>query len=335
MAEVRLSDVIVPEVFNPYVLQQTKELSAFVQSGVVVESGLLNQFLFGGGITTNVPSLNDIPNDDAYISSDDPGVSSTPRKIGSSQEVAVRLSRNNSWSSMDLVAALAGTDPMMAIASRVAAYWVRQQQRCVLAILAGLIGDNIANDAGDYVRDISITTGTPTAANLFTASAFLEAMQTMGDAAEDLSAVAVHSVVYRRMQLLNLIDFIPNSRGEINIPTFLGRRVIVDDALVTATATPGLFVYHTYLFAAGAIQAGMGAPKVPTETDRLPAAGNGGGQEVLYSRVEWCYHPTGHAYIGAAAGGGPSNAILGAAASWNRVYPERKMIPVAVLRTNG
>jgi hypothetical protein len=33
------------------------------------------------------------------------------------------------------------------------------------------------------------------------------------------------------MQKNNLIDFIPDAEGHINIPTFLGRRVIVDDGM--------------------------------------------------------------------------------------------------------
>lgn len=155
----------------------------------------------------------------------------------------------------------------------------------------------------------------------------------MGDAAGNLSAVACHSIIYRRMQLLNLIDFIPNARGEINIPVFLGHRVVVDDALITGTGAG--IVYHTYLFASGALQSGMGMAKMPTEVERKPSSGNGGGQEILHSRVEWCIHPTGHAYIGAAEGGGPTNAILGVAASWDRRFPERKQVPFAVLRTNG
>ena len=48
-------------------------------------------------------------------------------------------------------------------------------------------------------------------------------------------------------------------------------------------------------------------------------------------------HPAGHAYAGTPANGGPSNAAtannLAAAASWNRVYPERKQIKIARLRT--
>ena len=32
----RIADIIVPEVFNPYVIQRTAELSSLVQSGIVV-----------------------------------------------------------------------------------------------------------------------------------------------------------------------------------------------------------------------------------------------------------------------------------------------------------
>jgi hypothetical protein len=44
-------------------------------------------------------------------------------------------------------------------------------------------------------------------------------------------------------------------------------------------------------------------------------------------------HPVGHAYDGAVTGGGPTNTTLEAAASWSRVYPERKQIKFARLLT--
>jgi hypothetical protein len=81
----------------------------------------------------------------------------------------------------------------------------------------------------------------------------------------------------------------------------------------------------------------MGSPKVPTEVWRDPAAGNGSGQEVLHSRIELCLHPVGHAYVGTPANGGPSNAAttnnLAHQDSWKRVFPERKQIKIARLKT--
>lgn len=345
-----LADIVVPENFTPYMQQLTEEKARLVQSGVIARSPLLDDFLSGGGITVNVPSFQDLDADDTngpdrvatalsgsstnHYSLTDTGTAEAttrdpvPDKIERSQEVAVRLSRNNSWTSFDLAAALAGTDPMDAIASRVAFYWTRRLQRAFISTWQGVIADNSANDSADYQNDVSGGAFVDGVTN-FTAEAFLDASVTMGDSMEDLTAVMVHSVVFNRMQKNNLIDFIPDARGEIQIPTFLGREVIVDDGMpVTAN------VYDTWLFGGGSTMLGMGSPKTPTEVERLPGSQNGAGQEVLYSRTEWTIHPTGHAFTGSTANnGGPTNAVLDDAASWDRVYPERKQIKFARLVT--
>jgi hypothetical protein len=343
----QVSDIITPEIFTPYVAQLTEEKARIVQSGALMRNGLIDSMLSGGGITFNVPSFRDLDGDDAdnvstddvsdYIAADynagtpNPRLDAEPFKIETSQEIAVRLSRNNSWSSADLAAALAGADPMDAIAQRVAYYWTRRLQQAFIATWNGVILDNVANDASDYINDVSGAAFVDGVTN-FSAEAFLDAAVTMGDSMEDLTMVMVHSVVYNRMQKNNLIDFIPDARGETQIATFLGREVIVDDGLPVTGS-----VYDTWLFGSGASQFGVGSPKVPTEVHRLPLAGNGGGQEVLTTRTEWCIHPTGHAYTGTAPSGGPGNGTganaLNNAGSWNRVYAERKQIKFARLVT--
>jgi len=340
----RISDIIVPEIFNPYVQQLTEDKSRIVQSGAAMRDPMLDQNLAGGGLTFNVPSFKDLDNDVENVSSDEADDSytggtnnSTPQKTGTSQETAVRLSRNQSWSSSDLAAALAGVDPMESIAQRVSTYWARRQQAAFIATVNGVFADNDAAPAGsehvaeDLTNDIS---GSAYSAGVtdFSAPAFIDAAVTMGDSMGDLSMIAVHSIVYARMQKNNLIDYIPDARGEVQIPTFLGRVVIVDDGI---TASSGVF--STWLFGAGAIRMGVGSPKVPTESKRDPDAGNGGGAEVLYNRVEWALHPAGHRYVGTAPSGGPSNAAttnnLANAASWQRSYSERKQVKIARLIT--
>lgn len=334
----RLSDVIVPSVFTPYKSQLTTQLSALIASGAVQVDAQLNALLAGEGVTFNSPSFKDLDDDAENISSDDPTVHSSPNKIGTAQEVQVRLSRNNSWSSMDLAADILGADPMEAIARRVAAYWTRRLQGAFIATMKGVFASNATAPAGgsthtlnDMTRDISGTeyvAGTTS----FSAEAFIDAGLTMGDQAEGLGLALMHSIVYARAQKNNLIDFIPDANGQVNIPTFLGRRVVVDDAMPNAGG-----VFETWLLAPGAVRLGTGAPKVPTETERTPSSGNGGGQETLYDRVEWLLHPAGYAYVGTPPNGGPSNAAttnnLAAATSWKRVFTERKQIKIARLIT--
>jgi len=331
-----ISDVVVPEIFTPYVQQLTEEKSRVISSGVAVVDEFMSSLLAGGGLTFNLPSWRDLDNDTENVSTDD-ATTSSPNKIGTSQEIGVRLSRNQSWSSYDLTAALAGSDPQAAIANRVADYWARRLQTAFIATMNGVIADNSAAPSGsEHVQDDlqnDISGGSYVAGVTdFSAEAFLDTALTMGDSMEDLVAVAVHSVVYNRMQKNNLIDFIPDARGEVMIPTFLGRTVIVDDG-VPRTGN----IYDTWLFGAGQTRIGLSAPKVPTEVERKPDAGTGGGQEVLYSRVEWMLHPVGHKYAGTAPNGGPGNAAtsnnLAHADSWERVFPERKQIQFARLVT--
>lgn len=332
----RLSDVVVPEIFNPYVQQITEEKSRLIQSGAVTRDPVLDADLAGAGATFNEPSFKDLDNDDDNTSNDDPSDLSTPNKIGTATEIQVRLSRNNSWSSMDLVSDLIGPDPMNAIANRVGMYWVRRLQAAFIATMKGNFAQNaLATPVGatqnDMTHDVSGSSFSAGVTN-FTAEAFIDATLTMGDSMEGLGMIFVHSVVYGRMQKNNLIDYIPDSEGRVTIPTFLGREVIVDDAMPNTSG-----VFESWLFGAGAIRLGMGTPKVPTETERKPDAGNGGGQEVLYNRVEWVIHPAGNAYVGTAPTGGPSNAStsnqLANSASWNRVFSERKQIKIARLIT--
>lgn len=338
----KLADIIIPEIFTPYVQLLSTERSAFVQSGIAEQSPLFDQLLQGGGQTFKLPFFNDLGNAEANVSSDNEASSSTPEKIDTVQDIAVRHSRNQSWSSMDLAAALAGSDPMTAIASRVADYWVRQEQRYIIDSLNGVLSDNEATPTGtdkhvqnDMVHNIANDSASAiTDAELFSADAFLQAVQTMGDAGEELVAIAVHSVVFRRMQVKNLIDFIPDARGEVQIATFLGRRVIVDD-LLPAVAGSNRITYTSILFGRNSIARGSGTPRVPTEMERLPAAGDGGGQEVLFSRVERILHPRGWRWTSVSmAGSSPMNAELANAANWSRQW-ERKLTRVAFLKTNG
>lgn len=352
----QISDVVVPEQFTPYIRQLTEDKTRLIQSGVISRDAFIDQLLAGGGLTFNVPSWRDLDNDAENISTDDiadriaatiaaawpsPSLDSSPKKLGSDTEIAVRLSRNNSWGSADLTAALAGEDPMSVIGDRISTYWMRRLQAVFIATWLGVSKDNATNDGGDYANDIAGASFVDGVTN-FSAEAFIDTGLTMGDSASDLAAIMVHSVVMARMKKNNLIDFIPDARGEVQIPTFLGHEVIEDDNMPIGTnvvrddGSPGVAgMYESWIFANGATRLGVNDPKVATEVERQASAGNGGGAEVLHSRTEWAMHPVGHAYTGSAPNGGPSNAAsvnnLNDAGSWNRVYQERKQIKFARL----
>jgi hypothetical protein len=354
-----IADVIVPAIFTPYTQQLTMEKTAIIQSGIAARDDFLDNLLAGGGLTFTVPSWQDIGDPAENVSSDDPNSDSTPNTTQTSGEVAVRLSRNSSWSTMRLATALAGADPMQSIASRVSDYWVRRLQRAFVAVANGVFTTNHAGSAGatpggrgtkaqygtqdDLSNSIAGSGAFGAGVTDFNAEAFIDTCTLLGDAAEDVTAVFMHSIVYSKAQKNNLIDFIPDAEGHINIPVFLGRRVIVDDGMPNpagdtannANTGGGSGLYHTWLVGPASFRLGVGTPVVPTEVFRYPSRGNGAGSDVLFNRVEWVIHPVGHAWVGSSPAyeGGPTNGQLSASGSFVRVFPERKQIKLARLIT--
>jgi major capsid protein 13 len=338
MATVQLSNVYNPLVFAQSAQEKQIELNRFIQSGVAVVDPTLQGMATVGGNIGELPFYLPLGTTEPNYSTDNPAQNSTPLNISSAKMIYRLASQNQSWSVMDISRELALADPVGAITTRIGQYWATNNERRIIQSVRGLIADNIANDGGDMVFDISAATDTAvTDANRADADAIIDTVQTMGDHGELLSAIAMHSVVYRRLQKQNLIDFIPDARGEVNIPTYQGKTVIVDDSLVGVTygTTPVNTYYYTILFGAGEFIMGEGRVNMPSEFKRNPDAGNGGGEERLYSRRADIIHPVGFQFTSSSvAGQSATQAELATAANWNRVY-NRKNVSLAVLKSNG
>lgn len=305
----KIADVIVPEVFNPYVIQRTMELSALYQSGIISNNPELDRLASSGGKLINMPYWNDLTGDDEVL---DDTNALTPAKITAGQDVAVLLMRGKAWSVNDLARALSGDDPMAAIGDLVAAYWARQMQKTLISLLTGVFA---STSMDGNVHDISADATNPKIG----AESTLDALQKLGDAKNNLSAIGVHSAVETYLAKQDLIEYAPDSEGKPTVPTYLGKRVIVDDGCPNDAG-----VFTTYLFGPGAIGYGNGAASVPTETDRDSLAGD----DILINRKHYILHPRGVAFQNASvAGSSPTNAELATAANWSRVY-ENKAIRI-------
>ena len=334
MASTRFGDVvIVPGVFGNSMVLESLALDLFIQSGVVVNDATLSAFLSSptGGETFSPRNLGPLADSDPNMSTDDPAQTSTPEKITGTKNTAVRQDMNKSWSSMDLTAMVYGSDPIAAIQSGIAKYWLTVRQKRLLASLQGVVAESVASHGSDMVLDISGEAG---AAALFNAPAYIDAKASMGDRMSGLNALAVHSVVYANMLKQDLIEFVKPSDDSLEqIPTYQGARVLVDDGMTTTGTSPNI-LYYSYLFGPGAVAMGMASARVPFEVDRKPEAGNGGGEERVYSRVSTVIHPQGYQWTGPTGVGNPTMAALAIATNWTRAW-ERKRIPLACLISKG
>ena len=337
MATTRLSDIIDVTVFRDLPPVNGPEKTAFYDSGVVTRNALLDELASAAGKTAELPFWKDLDGSiELNYSDDDPTNEATPQKVVQGEQVARKAFVNQGWQAADLASELAlGPRAIDQVRNRTDTYFTRQWQRRLVATTNGIIADNVANDSGDMVVDVaSESISGQDAGTKFNRDAFVEATNTLGDRYDELSAIAVHSTVYAQMVKNDDIDFIPDSEGNLVIPTYLGLRVIVDDGMnVEAGSTDG-FKFTSVLFGAGAFGFGVGSPEVPVEVERYADQGNGGGIETLWVRETYVLHP-----FGFKATGTPSNGItftqaeLATAGTVDRVI-ERKNIPLAFLVTN-
>jgi len=336
MSTVRLSDAVEPTVFNNYISKNTMQKSAFYGAGVFRSDGDLAAKLAGGGRTFNVPFWKDLDDSEPDAASDDPDSHAVPSKLSSGTDVARRIIWTKGWSAAHLVAELAGADPMKRISERVSEYWARRLDDAAIATLRGVFADNVLNDGGDMVEDISIDTGaTLTADELISAPAVMAAAQTMGDAKDQLKLLVIHSEVETRLAENDLISFRPDSTGTSFIPHYLNYRVLVSDK-VPAIMGANKVRYHNYLIGADALGWAESAVARPVSVEQDESAGDGMGVETLWTRRQFAVHPYGVKWTDANVGGEfPTLSELRLASNWDRVYAERKQIPIALLITNG
>lgn len=336
MATTRLSDIIDVVVYQDLPQVNGPEKTALFQSGVVTRNALLDSVASQPGKTAEMPFWNDLDGSvEVNYSSDNPASSATPQKIAQGEQIARKAFVNQGWQAADLASELAmGSTAMEAIRARTGRYFQRQWQRRLLAAANGVIADNVANDGGDMVHDIAVeSVASQSATTRFSRDAFTEAVFTMGDAKDSLSAIAVHSAVLKQMVKNDDIVYAPDSQGNLTIPTYMGLRVIVDDGMpVTAGTTDG-FKYTSLIFGQGAFGYGVGSPEVPVEVEREASQADGGGVETLWERNTWLLHPFGFQQISTPAGNSFTQAELATAAVWDRVL-DRKLIPLAALVTN-
>lgn len=312
-----LQDIIVPELFNPYVINRSMELSALYQSGIVSNNAEFDRLASEPAPIHHMPFFEDLTGDAEIVIE---GAKLTPAKITSNQDISTTIRLAKAWAATDLSAQLAGKDPMEAIATLVAKYWERQRQKVLLRILKGVFSSEQMKE--DHVYDTSTLSGK--AANI-SASAFIEALQLLGDAQDQLTGVIMHSKTKSYLKQQNLISTERDSNS-VEFETYQDRRVIVDDGCPVDEG-----VYTTYLFGQGAIALGNGSPEgfVATETDREKLMGSG--IDYLINRQCFIMHPRGIKWTNTARANveTPTFTELENPENWQRVYEPKQIRMVA------
>jgi len=317
MAKTLISDILKPDVWAEYGVARTAELSALWQAGIV--ANVPDIVLPNGGGTVNMPFFNDLTGDVENLSD---SAALTVGNIGAAKDIAAVIGRGRAWAVNDLAGVMSGADPFGAVITLVATYWARQYQKELIGILGGAMG--AASMTGN-VHDVSA--GASEDLRCFNGTNFIDAVAKLGDAGGQLAAIGMHSATQAYLAKKNLITFVKASDGTTDIPTYMGRRVIVDDSMPVATGT-----YTSYLFGYGALgfsESVIGPNDLETDRDILA------GDTVATMRKRFLLHPRGIKWSGTPAAAFPSRAELATVGNWTRVYENKQIRIVAFKHKNA
>ena len=325
------SDVIIPEVFTPYVIQQTTQRDSFLASGVVAPMAELNAT--EGGDFVNIPFFNANLSGDFEVLSDSSSLS--PSKIGTGKQVGVILHRGKAFESRDLAAMAAGADPMAAIGQKIGAFIANQRQKDLLSCLGGVFGSVNSTTSSAALFDLTIDGGSGDSPTVLSPRHVAKAKALLGDQGDKLTAVCVHSAVYYDLVERRLVDYVlatdgnggsaTPSGGTISgayagpdqVPTYCGLRVIVSDDVQTAGSGAST-EYATYFFTQGAVASGEQAG-LTTETDRDILAKS----DAMAIDLHYCYHPVGTKW--AVTDTNPTRSVLETVGNWSKVYETKNI----------
>lgn len=322
------TNMIIPEVFSDYTVQEAFNNTMLYKSGLVVRNPLMDSFVGAGGSTFNVPFTNPLSGDDEAIQNN---TSLTVNAISTGKQAAVRLVRGKAWGYEELAEVLSGTNIEDAITQKLTQYWDEAQQIAFTSIIEGVVADNIANDSGDLVEDI--TTSTPATildANKINSTAVIAAHQKLGDKS-GFDVIVMHSIQYSTLLNLNLISFVSVNAQDIGWGTYLGMTVFVCDQVPTETVS-GDPVYWSILAKKGSFLYGESANSItPFEIGRDELKG----EDRIITRRNYAIHPTGMKFTNSSvAGQTPTNTELKTVGNWDRQFNVKNM-GFAILKTNG
>ena len=328
MATLR-SDVIIPEIFTPYISEQTTLRNNFIASGVVQPLAALNTSEDGGDFV-NVPHWSANLSGDLEVLTDSSSL--TPGKITADKQIAVVLHRGRAFEARDLAALAAGADPMAAIGQKMGAYLANKQQADLLKTLEGVFGALTGGDSPAF-SDLRFDTSGATALG---PRQVAKARAILGDQGDKLTTVAMHSACYYDLVERKAIDYVLSSEiaggisvdsaqpdafagsvaasfGDVRVPSYMGMRVIVDDNITNSGGN-----YACYFFTPGAVASGEQAA-LRTEVDRDILAKS----DAMSVDMHYIFHPVGAKY--AVTTVNPTRAQLATVTNWSKVFETKNV----------
>ncbi|MDR0027158.1 head protein [Enterococcus faecalis] len=314
----KLLDAITPEQYTQYTNTKAEEHSAFIQSGILVPTPNLDQMIVSGGKYVTMPEWAQTALTDQVLEED---TALETGKTSAKQQIAPVLYRGTGASYTDLVAIIAGSNPVTQILNDFADYTLRSDQEIMQSIIKALFAKGTGQSKG-VLADTHVSDQSGAKNPVICPEMVIDARSILGTSRSKLAIIALHSKVKAELEKQNVQTkhYIPASESKAGFDTYLGMRVVEDDSLLPDENG----VYETYLYATGAFGQNTATPAdmITYEPDRDKAKGN----NMLYVRRARVIHPFGLKFKSEQVSKvTPTNKDLALPKNWEKVREDKKI----------
>nr|DAZ18261.1 MAG TPA: major capsid protein [Caudoviricetes sp.] len=314
----KILDTITPEQYTKYTNWYAEEHSAFIQSGILVPTPTLDQMIVAGGLLVTMPEWSKTALVDQVLAEDK---ALKTGKTSAKTQVAPVLYRGTGAAYTDLAAITAGSNPATQILNDFGVYTIESDQEILQAIIKALFAKGTGQNKG-ALSDTHVSDQSENKNPVICPEMVIDARSILGTSRGKLAVIAMHSKVKAELEKQNTLTkhYIPASESKAGFDTYLGMRVVEDDALLPDSKG----VYETYLYATGAFGRNTATPAdmVTYEPDRDKAKGN----NMLYVRRARVIHPFGLKFENEQVSEiTPTNEDLALPKNWTKVREDKKI----------
>lgn len=285
---------------SPLVISKYRTENTLITSGIATTGPEVDLLMSGGSQLQGLNFVNKVDTDNYNHSSDNFDEKGATGKITAAAYMALRQDINWGWAYTDLVRMITKYDVKAGLTSAIPMYWAEVSEKIAISSLKGAI----ASDA-----DLTVGEGT----EAFSLELLVDAATAMQD---DATNLFVSRKTKAKLQKMNISAYKEASETNLRFDRFAGYNVFVTEAFgddVTVVAETGSLVFAT----------GLVPGTVGMEIGRDVNAGNGGGGEILRTRLSIVTQPQGMSYKGTVK---PTRANLETGTNWAVAVDDLKQL---------
>lgn len=237
------------EVFTGMMQEEDYWKNPILASGIVQQDNSIMDLIGEEGNVATIPIYKplDANEDGMEALNNDGETNNTPIEISGNKQTCMMIQRMKAFKAKDFTKELTGADPMTQIKNKIAGYYQQVWENEMMNIAKAVLGVTALKEHVLDLGEKAIDAG----------SVYDIGQAALGDMADGLGLMVMHSMIYKEYQKMGMVDFDKYVIGEViqkevTLPTIAGKHILVTDRYTSNGLTGTNAVYSTFLFGEGA-----------------------------------------------------------------------------------